>query len=345
MPMHEITERGPLLDGQGGLREPGYARSLLLDYDREAIRAPRMRIKEWDYYLIYDDEVALALTVDDNGYMGLTSASYIDFIAATEHTTSPMTLFPRGRTGLPASSVAGDIHFDKGATKADFIVSPDCRDLSFTMQDFSKNETLSAQIELTDMPRDSMVIATPFSGQPRHFYYNQKIVGMRASGTVSWGERSHTFDPKCSFAILDWGRGVWTYDNTWYWGGACGMQEGSLIGWNIGYGFGDTSVASENMLFVDGVAHKLGEVVFNIPGDGTASVSYTDPWAFTSDDGRFQMEFVPILDRKSLTDLGVLMSDQHQVFGRYRGTVVDDSGTVFKVSDLIGFAEKVRNKW
>lgn len=345
MPMHEITERGPLLDAQGRLREPGYARSLLLDYDRGAIRASKMRIKEWDYYLIYDDEVALALTVDDNGYMGLTSASYIDFVAATEHTASPMTMFPFGRTGLPKTSDSGDIHFAKGPTTADFVVGSDRRDLCFTMRDFSKGETLSARVELTDIPRDSMVIATPFPGKPHHFYYNQKIVGMRASGTVTWGGRSHTFDPMRSFAILDWGRGVWTYDNTWYWGGACGMQDGRLIGWNIGYGFGDTGAASENMLFIDGVAHKLGQVSFNIPGDGTTDVRYTEPWTFSSDDGRFQMDFVPILDRKSLTDLGILMSDQHQVFGHYSGAVVDDGGTVFKVSELVGFAEKVRNRW
>ena len=46
--MHEIKTRHPLLDANGVLTEPGYATSLLLDYDRSAIRGGSMRIKEWD---------------------------------------------------------------------------------------------------------------------------------------------------------------------------------------------------------------------------------------------------------------------------------------------------------
>ena len=36
---HEIKERKPLLDAEGKLTEPGFARSLLWDYYRNAIKA------------------------------------------------------------------------------------------------------------------------------------------------------------------------------------------------------------------------------------------------------------------------------------------------------------------
>ncbi|MFR9064577.1 MAG: hypothetical protein ACLVJO_12870 [[Clostridium] scindens] len=49
-----------------------------------------------------------------------------------------------------------------------------------------------------------------------------------------------------------WGRGVWTYDNRWYWGQATPRsREAFRVQYR--YGFGDTSAASENMLFYDGV--------------------------------------------------------------------------------------------
>lgn len=54
---------------------------------------------------------------------------------------------------------------------------------------------------------------------------------------------------------------------------------------------------------------------------------------------------MPIIDRKALTSLGVLMSDQHQVFGYFNGSAVLDDGTVIVLKDFLGFAEKVRNKW
>ena len=118
-----------------------------------------------------------------------------------------------------------------------------------------------ADILLYDEPQDSMVIGTPFAEDKKAFYYNQKIVGMRAKGTVKIGAEEYVFDPAESFGLLDWGRGVWTRDNTWYWGAGHGMVDGHVIGFNIGYGFGDTSAASENMIFVDGVAHKFDKII------------------------------------------------------------------------------------
>ena len=118
------------------------------------------------------------------------------------------------------------------------------------------------------------------------------------------------------------------------------------FGFNIGYGFGDTSAASENMLFYNGRAHKLSQVRFHIPGDDEKRTpDYMKPWTFSSDDGRFEMGFTPVLDRASCTDLKLLKSDQHQVFGRFSGKAVLDDGTALQIRDLPGFAEKVMNKW
>ena len=57
------------------------------------------------------------------------------------------------------------------------------------------------------------------------------------------------------------------------------------------------------------------------------------------------MDFIPVLDRSSRTDLLVVGSDQHQVFGRFTGTAVLDGGEEIRVKDFFGFAEKVKNKW
>ena len=190
-----------------------------------------------------------------------------------------------------------------------------------------------------------MVIATPFPEKKTAFYYNQKIIGMRAEGEVLYCGKRYFFEPKKSFGLLDWGRGVWTYENTWYWGAAQGAIAQHVVGFNIGYGFGDTSRASENMLFVDGKAHKLDRLTFNIPMDADGRERYLEPWTFTSCDGRFEMEFTPILDRASCTDVKLICSDQHQVFGYFDGRALLDDGTELYLSHFLGFAEKVYNKW
>ncbi|NKU17606.1 DUF2804 family protein, partial [Rhodococcus hoagii] len=124
-------------------------------------------------------------------------------------------------------------------------------------------------------------------------------------------------------------------------GGRVGCGRRPPVRFNIGYGFGDTSAASENMVFVGGVAHKLDRVMFHLP-EGTYDAA---PWKFSSNDGRFEMVFEPILDRAAAVDFKVLRSIQHQVFGRFTGHVVLDDGSRMEVTDLLGFAEEVRNRW
>ena len=347
MNQHEITERRPLLDASGNLTEPGYAKSLLPVYRRGDIKANKLRIKEWDYYCINNGHFALALTIADNSYMGLDSISLLNLDEGWEITKSPMKAFTNGKVCLPESSERGDVHSAGRNYSILFKNEGDRRVLIAQMKNFGPEGSLYAKVTLTDIPAESMVIATPFD-KDKHFYYNQKINCMRAEGTVTYGyhNRTYTFDPADSFAVLDWGRGVWTYKNTWYWGSASGLVDGERFGFNIGYGFGNTSAASENMLFYKGRAHKLSQVIFHIPGDGgRATPDYMRPWTFTSDDGRFEMDYTPVLDRASCSDVGLIKSDQHQVFGVFNGRAVLDDGTVLNVKDLHGFAEKVINKW
>jgi len=342
---HQITERKPLLDDKGKLTEEGYATGLVLDYDRKAVKGGKTRIKEWDYYLITDGKVGVALTIADNSYMGLDSISFLDFEKPWEITKSPMRIFPMGKTGFPPTSETGDVEIFEKKYFLSFRNYGDKRVLSFKMEDFYNKSPIRGEITLECPKQDSMVIVTPFPEKETAFYYNQKINCMPASGFVEIYDRKYTFNAEDTFAVLDWGRGVWTYKNTWYWGSASGLHEGVPFGFNIGYGFGDNSAATENMLFYDGKAHKLSQVVFEIPTDEKGNDDFMSPWKFTSDDGRFEMDFVPVIDRASDTDFKILCSKQHQVFGHFTGKAVLDDGTELEIKDFFGFAEKVFNKW
>jgi hypothetical protein len=303
-----------------------------------------LRVKEWDYYCVLTDRFGVALTVADNDYLGFLGVTWLDFEARRFTSRDVLLPFPHGRMGMPESADAGDVVVRHGGVEISVLHQSGGRRLAFTAPG------ITGELFLAQPPMDRMVIATPFAGAPRHFYYNQKINCLAASGFVSVDGQRHDFTPEAAFGVLDWGRGAWTYDNTWYWGSASGLVAGApgagaaaprRFGFNIGYGFGDTSAASENMFFLDGVAHKLDQVTFHLPS-GPLDAS---DWRFSSNDGRFEMTFVPVVDRASKTDLGVIVSDQHQVFGRFSGTVICDSGERVVVRDLIGFAERVHNRW
>ncbi len=344
---HEIVEQGLLLDPDGSLSEPGWARSPLLVYNKESVRASRFRMKEWDYYMVHDGRYAVAFTMCDAGYIGLVSVSVMDLAADApfEITATELVPLPSGRISLPTKPLFGISSFSNGRMQMYFESSPERRVLDVIMRGFSGPDDFMAHIELDEMPRDSMVIATPFPGRPTAFYYNMKTVGMRASGAFTVGDKVHRFDAADSLGILDWGRGVWTYDNRWFWGVAQGRQDGRLIGLNLGYGFGDTGAASENMLFVDGVCHKLDRVDFGIPTDRKGAMRLMDRWHMTSNDDRLELEFAPLLDRAAMINMGIVMTDQHQVFGRISGTVVADDGERIEIRDMMASVEVVHNRY
>ena len=72
---------------------------------------------------------------------------------------------------------------------------------------------------------------------------------------------------------------------------------------------------------------------------------YLDTSQFTASDGRFEMTFEPVLDRAACLDYKVIVSDQHQVFGKMSGKAVLDDGTEINIKDVMCFAEKVHNKY
>ena len=47
----------------------------------------------------------------------------------------------------------------------------------------------------------------------------------------------------------------------------------------------------------------------------------------------------------SNTNLLILQSNQHQVFGHFSGKAILDNGQEIRVRNLLGFAEKVYNRW
>ena len=263
---HLVTSKQPLLNIDGTLREPGWSKSLVQTYSRKDVKKRITRIKEWDYYSVISNKnnIAVCFTVSDLGYIELDSVSFLDFSVPSEHTQGNILPFPLGRLHMPNDSSFGDVKTYNSKLGIEFLVRDGKRVIRCDFPEFDGGKGLKANITLESLNDDTMVIATPFKTDKKAFYYNQKIDCMRASGKVLYGGKLYEFSPETDFGALDWGRGVWTYDNVWYWGSGSGDIDGHRFGFNIGYGFGDTSAASENVIFYDGVAHKINDVKFNI---------------------------------------------------------------------------------
>ena len=118
------------------------------------------------------------------------------------------------------------------------------------------------------------------------------------------------------------------------------MPNGDTIGLNMGCGFGDISNATENAVIYKGKIHKLDQVPFKYD-----SSDYMKPWIFKDNEGRLDLTFTPFKERVAKTNLLVIDSEVHQMFGKYNGFFVTDEGKKISIKDLIGFAEEHHAKW
>jgi len=342
---NRMLAQGPLHRADGVLSETGFALAPIKDYDRRRLKAPRHRIKEWDDCLVMNAHCALGIRVSDEGWIGLDSLSFIDFETLSQRSQSRRIWLPLGKRSLPASSQTGVTRAVGYNYEFTFRAEGSQRQLYGHMYDFGgERQPLLFDIILEEPRQDSMVIVTPFENKPHQFFYNRKINCLPAEGRVIWQDREYIFSPAASFGTLSWGRGVWPHLAGWYWASASGIIAGRAFGLSLGHGFGDTSRATENMLFYGGIASKLSQVAFEAP-EANGQKDYLAPWQIQDDAGRLSLTFNPILDQAIQNKTGPLITKRHRVFGRFSGHALLDDGTRLEIRELQGFIEKAKNRW
>ena len=338
---YEILERSPLLDPKGALTQRGWARRPLLDCNLENARVyrfgrplQRFRVKRWDYYGATYPGGYFSATIADLGYAGQAFVYMVDFNNAT-YVEDTITI-PLGKgVSLPRNSDDGASSWSGKKASLAFDVEGTTRTVVVEWNNFG-GDSLHAELTF-DASAESTVIATPIGD--RRFYYNRKINCMPVGGAIAAGDTRIDIDPSTSSGTLDWGRGVWDYSSFWVWASASGfLVDGRRIGLNMGYGFGDTSAATENTLILDGRIHKLEDIAFDY--DNT---NFERPWTMKSD--RVDLTFTPFLERTAKTNLLLIRSEVHQMFGRYSGTVLDDLGNEVAINEVIGWAEEHQARW
>ena len=343
-PQQYLQGPAKLLNPDGSLTQTGWARQPVLDANLEDshfyhIRAlQRLRLKVWDYYAITTPSHFFSFTISDVGYLGMVFAYVIEF-DTKEYQEQTLTLPFAAGVRLPRNSTEGVSEYVKDDFLMRFTAQKDTRTISVRWPGFGKGK-LNAELHLAcPAEHESMTIVIPIRGN--RFYYNRKINCMPASGWVEYQNQKFEIDPATCLGSLDWGRGVWEYQSFWVWASASGfLADRRRIGLNLGFGFGDTSAATENCFILDGKIHKLDDVQFSYNNQ-----SFKAPWSMRSPDGRLDLVFTPLFERVAKSDALVLKSEVHQMFGAYNGSVETEEGEKLTLSNVIGWAEEHHARW
>lgn len=299
------------------------------------------RKKRWNYWAITTESHLFSATISHLDYAGLVFVYYADFASGQFMETTR--LLPLGRGCQMADTVAADAIYDSRDLSVAMRHTGDGVTLAVRIADF-QGRPLSAQFAITIPPQqESLSVVVPWD--ERTFQFTSKQNCLPATGIVTIGEggvapQEILFGGAQSFACLDFGRGIWPRHCRWNWGSASGRLQdstgnGRLVGLNLGGQWTDGTGSTENGVCVDGRLHKLSaDLTWQYD-----KADFQQPWRISDPDGRLDLTFTPFMERVAISNVWLVRSEVHQMFGRYRGRITTSEGEVVSIPDLVGWAE------
>lgn len=349
LPTHEPELTGPvaLCDANGRLNRDA------VGWSREPLHTSNVsghspRKKRWNYWAVHDDRIFFSATIADVDHYVLAFVYLLEF--ETQRFIERTAILPPGGLTLP-EHVRESVVFEQagapGGRRLALMDTPRGTRIVVEWPDFGdKGVGLAADL-LCEQKRshETLNVVIPWSRD--RFQFTSKQNTLPAHGNIRLGKEKWRLQRDSSWGVLDFGRGVWKYSTAWNWGAFSTRlpdyktERGRTLGINLGSKWTDGTGMTENGICLDGVLSKLGE---DIPFVYDES-NFMKPWRIKAKSKRVDLKFTPFYERVAKAKTGVLFSEVHQMFGRYSGTVVPDTGETIAVQDVFGWIEEHKARW
>lgn len=295
------------------------------------------RKKKWNYWAVTSNNLVFSATIADVERFQLGGAYIFD---RRTHLHLDKTVIQAPDTMTMPEGVTGDIVIDHPDMRVALTDEGAGTRIHVEAANFEGSPLLADIVVERPAGHETLNVVIPWSDV--QFQYTSKQNTLPASGFVQVGDERHEF-AQPSFGCLDYGRGVWPEHTVWNWGAASGVQNGRLVGFNLGGQWTDGTGMTENGLCVDGRLTKISEDLV-IDYDRT---KYMKPWHVrTAVTDRIDLSFEPEFER--LSEAGsrdAMYACTHQMFGTYSGRITPDGGGAIEVRDLFGWIEDQEARW
>lgn len=331
----EITSPVDLCDARGRLNPNavGFARQPLF---RANLSGHWPRKKRWNFWNWIGPDFVFSVTLADIDFTSFCAFTLTDFRDGAHWAGS--TYGRPGRIALP-DHVEASVALETAGLSYDNRV--DGGDLGVRFRGRAGDGTaISADFTVSRPPgQESLNVVVPWSAS--RFQCNSKHAALPCTGEIVAGERRYTLDPRNTFAVQDWGRGIWPYRSFWNWGVATGYAGDTRLGVNFGAKWTTGTGSNENGILCDGLLHKIME---DLRWDYDP-LEWRKPWRVVAPhSGALDLVLEPIAAHTPRLDLGVLATGGVCAFGRWRGVVRLEDREI-AIDGLIGWAEEFAHRW
>jgi len=340
----EITEKQPVMDVFGRPVNLGWARYPLFEYNPPLIGgAVRSRLTQADRYIVFTASHLITFEVMDGGYLGHIGVSIFSVKDQRRSTHTVDSFFSLGRFNMPDNSDAGSIKIREKQTIVDFVVmGGGARIIRLDFPRLGYRRHIRGELVLSQPFPDAQSIVAVSSWRREKYAHRcfRCSPWFIAEGVIQFGTSEIYFTRDKAWAIYEWKREARPKRDIRYWAAACGIIDGRLVGFNIGYSSADSGSGTENAFFLDGIIHKLDQVTFHIP-----PVDWLEEWKFTSNDKRLEMTFTPSQERTEHRSILFHSVKCRQVCGTFSGRVILDDGSPLAFWNITGFAERRKTRF
>jgi hypothetical protein len=168
--------------------------------------------------------------------------------------------------------------------------------------------------------------------------FTQKTTALDFTGDIIW--QGTKINSNNMLASVDWSCGYMRRETFWMWASlSYKTEDGTKIGFNLAAGVNETS-QTENGLWINNELIKLDRAEFTFNRRDRK-----EAWMVTTSDGHINLRFEPEGERKEKINVGLIASNFTQLFGRFYGTIKEQSGKEHKINGATGFCEDHFAKW
>lgn len=331
----ELTEPVDLCDARGGLNPAavGWSRQPLV---RANLSGHRLRKKRWNFWNWISPRFVFSVTLADIDFAAFCQMTFTDFQTG-QHLGAMAPAWP-GSLGLP-EHVERTVEFHRGGLEYSNVVEGNESRIHFAGTPKGGDQVVADFVVHRPAGHESLNIVAPWSRE--RFQLNSKHNTLPCEGVITVGSRRYEMSPADCHAVQDFGRGMWPYRSFWNWGVGTGVQDGHLVGINVGGKWTTGTGVNENGLLIDGRLHKIHEdLVWSWePRD------WKQPWRVrTVHTDTLDLTLSPVAAHQPRTNIGIIRSGGTCAFGKWNGAVRYD-GSLLQIRDLIGWAEEFEHRW
>lgn len=307
----------------------------------------RFRMKRWHYTSVATPKSFFACAIVDAGYVGTAFAYVVDLERGTMHEWTTLQPFARAITIAP-NSVDGRTSVDVpgwGRIVLDNDKASGTRRIEARLEGRigrRRKPPFECAFTINDAGQAPVVVVEEAAAG--RWFYTHKNYGLRTEGTLRCGELRE--DTSEGLSGIDWNCGYRATETYWNWAAATGRSvSGDVVGFNLTAhrhweSPEEEEDAADCALWLGGERIKLPRIEFDYNHDNLMA-----PWRIHDAAGLVDLVFQPDGERHDDINFGLVVSQFHQPYGRFSGTLAGPSGARFELDGVYGVTEQHFARW